>query len=271
MTKPVVIFLVLAGGPSTHRNHEMAQRSTWARNRGSRFKVVWLEGGATSLRYCQETSTLHVPLAETYENLLAKTLIGLRWVLDEYSPELVIRTNTSNYWDLSLVLEEMHRINLTRLYAGVPGVFEPHTLTPGVQEKVEFVSGAGIWLSQDVASALLAADPEEFRGLVDDVAIGVFFRRFGFRISTMERCNVTDYEKLKFLPQIRVKHWSIPRLTAKRMFEIHEIVVEKDPSLKRSMERDFASRELRRLICDPKLGWREKVRKTAMFAQSSIG
>jgi hypothetical protein len=187
---------------------------------------VWLRGGTKNYKWDSESSTLSVPCAENFENLLLKTQLGVSWVLKEMNPDFIIRTNNSSFWELELAMANVLSLPRTSTYAGVLVKRGRASDSLGLEKSRAFVSGAGMYLSRDCAHFITEHDSNMFAGLNDDVAIGAILSGPGSPVLApieLSRCDLTDYQVYIRSAHTRVKHWSRGRVTVRRMIRLHEL------------------------------------------------
>jgi hypothetical protein len=114
--------------------------------------------------------TVVVPGTETWDGILGKTLEALKTLHAETYP-YVLRTNLSSVWNFPRLLDRIETLPRDRLYAGFHGLY--HGTIP-------YISGAGILMSRDVVSCLLAHEADGLAmPVVDDVAIGAVLHAQG--------------------------------------------------------------------------------------------
>lgn len=222
-----VLYLALAGGSTDHLEHQAAQMQTWAMNSGSNAMVIWMHGDPSIHEPKMVGNDLYVPVKETYENLLLKTLTSIAWVLKNIEFDYLIRTNTSNYFFHPLVVKHLQEQSPYDKVAG--GVIAKWRGTiKGVKKNYRYISGAGIFLSFSAAQILASMESKEYEGVPDDVAIGSFLDKQSVKFFKVPRNNITDFKLIWPSPQTRVKSWKNSHLTVQRMRDIHSIYTKHD-------------------------------------------
>jgi hypothetical protein len=217
-----IVYLALAGGSLDHDVHKIAQQQTWASNFEKNYVVIWMHGQPSIDKPTLIGRDLHLPVEEKYENLLQKTLLSINWIVENMDFDILVRTNTSNYFFHPLVVERFKSFSSQDLVAG--GVIAQWKgVIKQSKSKHTYISGAGIYLSFASAKRLCEMNHEEFVGVPDDVAIGSYLEKKGVRFFDIARNNITDFKMIWPSPQTRVKSWKNPEVTAQRMHEIHEI------------------------------------------------
>lgn len=263
---PRVVILALTTSNPRHRAHQRAQQLTWAGDVPPGMRVIWLEGGALKTEFSESLSTLRVAVPEEFENILEKTIFGLQWVLEELAPDFIIRTNTSNYWNLPRVSSTLKELSRDEgILGGHKLRWSDEDLHYGLKSW-SYISGSGIWMSRDVAAELASKDPRPFRDLIDDVAIGrILVDRMQSSIS-IPMLQITNYEIPAPSLQSRVKHWGDHQLTVERMFALHRLYTDRQ-SVGKSV-RSFVFSELRNLGSDSHFPKHKKLVKRLSLASS---
>ena len=218
-----IAFVFIAGGSAAHLANMRAQQEACFSLLPGRIKCVWLISDKTVATATLAGSVLYLPIADEYENLLSKTIMGIGWVLSNWKPKYIIRSNTSNYFNLFALEAITEKLAQTHyLYGGASGTAEVQLA--GGPTKVTYVSGAGIYLDQLTARKLLEIDIERYSSIVEDIAIGDYFENLGQRITEIHRNDVTDWRPLEFTFQSRIKAWHSDEITLNRFKEITQLV-----------------------------------------------
>jgi hypothetical protein len=210
-----LLVIVIAGGSGTR--FEM-QRSIWkaVADRQREFGVVvylvrmvpTLEKGKVQMT---DNLTIEIGGADgVIPACLISTVEGMRFVKEKklkgWDAPYVLRTNLSSLWDFPLLLAWIKKLGQSQgLYAGVIG----H------HNGIDYGSGAGFILSPDLVEELIRRKGELNYALIDDVAVGDFFK--GRTITRMARCDyfiqVRDLNSLESLLQSDCPadsyHWRI--------------------------------------------------------------
>jgi len=246
-----IIFLLLSGGGKGHDANEAAQRATWAKDNPAWGEIYWLKADPNreSVSIDESSRIIWIPCEESSANLLLKTVAALQSLIESRSISYVIRSNTSNYFHLRGVFETVERLPSSGLYGGQ---IQSHRYigrhSPWLR-RIEYISGAGIWMSHDVAKLAAQIDTLEYRSLVDDVALGAHFvRRPMFEI---RRVNLVDFEPLGPGHSLRVKSEVHPSETARRMRDVHEVFNSGNVDVLRRRLREFDRLENQMMRCEP--------------------
>ena len=125
---------------------------------------------------------------ESYEGfggLLPTTLSAIKFALDEFRPDLIIRTNVSSYWNLEILRRVVEELPSHSFYGGVAGPI-PRSISKTISTK-KYASGAGAFMSPDVAQLLLDNADSLDLNLIDDLSIGIFMNSHGIQLTEMNR------------------------------------------------------------------------------------
>lgn len=124
----------------------------------------------------------------------AKMHAGLRFLIENYRFDYLVRTNSSTYIHLPTLRAHLKSAPRNRYYAGP--VYKP--LRNDLPPEVPYAQGTCIVLSRDVA-ALFASDGEWDYDTTDDVATGRAARRLGIQFNPLPQLIVEDSTDLKVL------------------------------------------------------------------------
>jgi hypothetical protein len=242
-----VIFLLLSGGGERHDLNEVAQRETWAKTNPPWAEIFWLKADATlrSVSVDRPNRIIWIPSPENYGNLLLKTVVALRYLIEHESFSYVIRSNTSNYFVLPEVLKKLKDLPRAGLYGGqnMMHVFKGRN-RPWFQ-RVRYISGAGIWMTRDLVLKVADVDTMKYRHLVDDVAIGAHLK--GYPILEVKRVNIGDFEPLAPCHSLRVKSELHAPETVRRMYEVHQVFNSPSDYVLKQRLKDFDKSEIQLL------------------------
>lgn len=185
-----VIFLVIASDDPVHERDLNTQKQTWAATQSSDVEVIWLRG-SEGPTFQLEGNTLFVPCPETYRNILRKTILGVKYLVENKDFDVLIRTNVSTYFDIRRTLRELQKKRYSGEFVG--GYFD---LTKGgyfgKEKAFEYISGTGVFLSHGAAQLLSQLDPTEYDTSPDDVAISHFLSAKELRFVRMLRNNLSS-------------------------------------------------------------------------------
>lgn len=133
---------------------------------------------------------------KTYEGfapgIINKTIMALEAMQPRLSEfDYVIRTNLSSFYVFPQLLAFLKTLPKTSVYRGVGFYPSPQDVPPEFCQ-IPFISGAGIILSNDLASLLLKESKtlEKYKSeLPDDVFIGLFFQKHNVMPIQAPRCD----------------------------------------------------------------------------------
>lgn len=215
-----LVFLVIASEDPINEQDLTTQKKTWATSNSGEIKVIWLRGYNGS-DFIFDGETLFAPCLELYENILEKTILGVKYLLDHVEFDVLVRTNVSTYFNLGLTQAKLKNNSFRRdFYGGYidkskGGYF-------GRKKSQDYISGTGIFLSKNAAQELSKLDFKMYRGIPDDVAISHFLELSGIQRIRMPRNNLSSTHI--FFPSyyIRAKSSSDSTLATRRMILIHD-------------------------------------------------
>jgi hypothetical protein len=158
-----------------------------------------------------------------------KTILALKFLLENYEFDYLFRTNTSSYVDVPLLKRHLEHEPRTSLYSGVVG---------RAFGKIEFASGAGILMSRDVVIKICRKENHWKHGLVDDVALADLVSTFAsppvhlvplsrLDLTSLSMALETDPKRIRENFHFRCKSAS-PEETVAIMKHIHEVKQQRD-------------------------------------------
>ena len=209
-----IVFLILASRTVVNEDDFRMQQQTWGAANTEDITVLWVRGSETE-DFSLDSRQLYVPVSEKYENILEKTLLATKWIVETYNPDFIVRTNVSTYFDLAkmqkfLARMQRHRVDLM----GYPEVTGRDYYF--IKEHFRFMSGAGIVMSRKAAKMMLSLDSKSYTGIPDDVSISHFFSTYEINKHYITRSNL-GYTRI-YIPHwyTRLKSSENPSLTQDR-------------------------------------------------------
>lgn len=212
MSSPSIVVLALSTLDSEFQLDESAQRRTWAREDSKEVKVIWVRGGGSHF-YEDGDRNLVVPAPEDFGSILAKTLLAIEWINTNLNPDVIVRSNTSSYFQLDKLKKVVNKFQQNQEDFG--GYFESYN-------SERFVNGAGIFLKRSAIEALSQMNPNDWIDIPDDVAISRYLFNHGLKASSLRRNNLAYHHFFFPSHHSRVKGWSNRELTRSRMELIHK-------------------------------------------------
>lgn len=176
-----VLMVVVSGGDEpVYLEH----KKVWRKNQHPQVTSVFIEYAPDVAEIARVDDTLLLPGIESFTGMTQKTIDSIEYLLQDTSFTHVIRTNLSSLWHYPRLLAYLSERPLNGLFEGVVGVLSNRP----------FVSGAGMYMSRDIAERLITlkekacAYPQQ-----DDVAISFAFADDGIACgSTATRENLTS-------------------------------------------------------------------------------
>jgi len=167
-----IIILIIASNDAEHENDLETQKKTWVSKCPENISVIFLRGWNNDYSLL-DNHTLYVPCREEYSLILTKTLLGIEYILNHLSFDVLIRTNVSTYFEGNLLNKELGRPIYDFEFFG--GYFDKTKMQYKNKKKShEYISGAGIFLSKGTANQLIELNPKNYIGMADDIAIFEF-------------------------------------------------------------------------------------------------
>jgi hypothetical protein len=213
------LFMILGSNAPENESDLQMQKRTWLRDLLPSQGYLVLRGLPSASPTLVGTD-LHLPVTESYDNILLKTILGMKWALENSNFDILIRTNVSTYFPPSKVEVITRSIDKTKLFFG--GYVDQCRL-PGENRMatVEYVAGTALILTRPTVQMLCDIDWYLYSKLPDDLAISIALRDAGILPTRFRRNNLSQLHI--FIPalQIRLKTSSVPKLASLRMENIN--------------------------------------------------
>jgi hypothetical protein len=220
LKKNKTLFMILGSDAPENQMDLKMQRETWLNELLPNQKYLVIRGSNQESARLQEDNLL-LPVIESYENILRKTLLGFHWALENTDFEVLIRTNVSTYFPVKLVDKEVEVIEPSSHFFG--GYIDECWI-PGNpdRKKISFVAGTAIVLTRPTVELLCQSNLGEITELPDDVAISIAINNLRIPAQNFKRNNLGSSHFFYPKFQIRVKTSSVSHLASKRMKNVHE-------------------------------------------------
>ncbi len=214
------VFFILGSRAPENEADLQAQKETWLQDLLSTQSYLVLRGSdSASARL--EGDELLLPVAETYENILMKTILAMRWALENSNFEVLIRTNVSTYFPPNKVKELTESVNKNAHFFG--GYVDTCRIPDGGRSRItEYVTGTGLVLSRATVRILTRIDWREYLGWPDDVAISIALKDAKIFPEKIPRNNLSQLHFFVPAFQIRLKSSAVADLASRRMRDVHE-------------------------------------------------
>jgi hypothetical protein len=196
-----ILILIIASNQPEHELDLQSQKNTWVETGNDNVSVIFLRGWDEQ-RYQFDSGVLFVPIQETYSNILEKTILGLKYILNNIDFDVLVRSNVSTYFETNKLVKELSSPKYRGSFVG--GYFDKSKNKNFYSgDSFEYISGTGIYLSKDVVIGLSKLDPNKYTGVFDDLAIYDFLRNKGFKTVRMARNNL--FSTHFFIPTFNIR------------------------------------------------------------------
>jgi hypothetical protein len=144
-----------------------------------------------------DDDTLFLPGTESFEGITAKTIDSIEYFLHYTNFTHVIRTNLSSVWHYPRLISYLKTREMTGLFTGVTGI----------KNSRDFISGAGMYMSRDVAELLVRNKEKVYAyPYQDDLAISYALNDLGVKLTlSLNRIDLLTPELFE------TNKYSIPR------------------------------------------------------------
>lgn len=214
-----ILILIIASCDLIHETDLSVQKSTWIKDKHKDVEVLYLRGW-NHKSYLLEQNTLFVPCKEDYSLILTKTILALQYVLNNFSFDVLVRSNVSTYFETNKLVAELKKPRYRQEFIG--GYFDQYKKRiSNKTQNYEYVSGTGIFLTKKAVELLVTLPPDKYTGTFDDIAIFNFFINSEFKKIRMNRNNLHSTHIFVPTYHIRMKNSFNPESTARRMFLVH--------------------------------------------------
>lgn len=218
-----IIILVLAAEKESYLEDLRVHESTLGTMKFPNVDLFWVLGGAENLEL--RGNRLYLPIEEKFSNILMKTVSAIRILDEKFNPDIIIRTNTSSYFDLPRVYKLCKKLISSDFDFG--GFLETYKVNSVPYSGVRFVNGSGMYLARNAIDLIKELDFEQFLEVPDDVAISVYLERLGVKTTQIRRNNICYHHIYFPRAHSRVKSFNNPSLTHHRMRSIHSFTISK--------------------------------------------
>jgi len=211
-----IVFLALAGGGIGHEKNLTTQRE-FMKPMMQEVEIFWCRFSSEITEIQVVENEILIPGVENYAGLLEKTIKAVQWLEKNIEFDFLIRTNTSNFFDITSVKRELSQFGENSSAGGVFGKWNGPISQTNCRFK--FVSGAGIFLNRKAVEIVSAIDYKLYVNDPDDVAISFELLINNTKFIPIRRNDITDHKSLFGSPQFRLKSWKNDFVTQKR-FEL---------------------------------------------------
>lgn len=258
-----ILILIIASNDPEHELDLQSQKNTWIRTCNANVSVIILRGWEEK-KYHYENGELFVPIQEGYSNILAKTILGIKYIFENIDFDILVRSNVSTYFETDRLVQELSHVKYIGSFVG--GYFDKSKdKNFYFKASFDYISGTGIYLSKDAAKTLLNLDPEDYTGVFDDLAIFDFLKKSEFRIIRMTRNNL--FSTHIFIPtyNIRLKNTFNSHSASRRMQLVHDFFMARNLIFKCVAYFKIQKNEIREFVVHPEHLYLYAVKNRVVF------
>ena len=222
-----ILFLIIASNDPIHIKDEETQRVTWASSELA--ESIWLRGGNTTFLN-QKSRTLYVEVEDVYTRILQKTILGIRWCVNNLEFDFLIRANVSTYFNIEQLKTSLSKYDSQENFFG--GHLDFVRGSSSFNLNTMFVNGGALFLSQKTAKRVKEMDYKNWTNTPDDFAISQFLFQQNIEPTQIPRGNVANTGILTKRSYYRTKSSSNPDMATLRMKRIHDLCTESNTARK---------------------------------------
>jgi hypothetical protein len=244
-----ILILIIASNQPEHELDLQSQKNTWVETCNDNVSVIFLRGWDEQ-KYQFDNGVLFVPIQETYSNILNKTILGLKYILNNIDFDVLVRSNVSTYFETNKLFKELSSPKYQGSFVG--GYFDKSKdINFYPKDSFEYISGTGIYLSKDAVHGLSNLDSNNYTGVSEDLAIFDYLKNSGFKIIRMTRNNL--FSTHFFIPtyNIRLKNSFNSQSASRRMQLVHNFFNTKNLLLKTLAYFEIQINEIREFLSHP--------------------
>ncbi len=213
-----ILYLIIASNNPEHIQDEISQRISWAKT--ILGDTIWLRGGDKEF-FDEKKQTLFVKISEEYDNILEKTIMGIKWCLENRHFDVLIRSNVSTYF-VPTAIESVIPESI-EIQDFIGGYIDYYRKTDYGLSDAKFVNGGAIFLNRSAAYKLISMDIRYWRQFPDDFAITRFLVSFGVFPTWIPRGNVSATGILTKRVYYRFKSSNNPQMASIRMQNLYAL------------------------------------------------
>lgn len=196
----------------------------WRKNTHPSVKTIFIQYSLNvNETILVDDDTLFLPGTESFEGITHKTVESLEYFLNYTNFTHVIRTNLSSVWHYPRLISYLNTRETTGLFTGIMGM----------DNSRYFVSGAGMYMSRDVAELLVKNKEKVYTYLFqDDLAISYALDDLGVKMTsssnridlvTPELFETNKYSIPRNIHHFRLKQFGDRSVEPKFMKELIEL------------------------------------------------
>lgn len=145
MLKEIIILVLAYEGEPWKTIETEGVRKTWGLSQHPNVKIIYYY--SNSDKTYLEGNNLFVKGQEGICNIGLKTISAFDFLLENFSFDVLYRTNVSSYIDVELLSEFVESVNTENFFCAPTGHYGPLNL--------KFASGSGYFLSRDLVARVV--------------------------------------------------------------------------------------------------------------------
>lgn len=182
--------------------NRIANRLLTSRSLSSHWHLLQSKKELKKVQVFEKNGVIRVDLPELWSNITLKTLAAMKFALDCYEFDFLLRANSTCYLDLASLKHYLSKNSESALYAGP------------IAKGKEFVSGWGILLSRESVKVLVNTYTRADQRYFDDEAVGKVLKRMKIEpqelpfieIFSNQDLDQMSNEELRKTPFFRMKY-----------------------------------------------------------------
>ncbi len=211
--------MIIASTGQEHLRDQSTQAATWARH--GDVNVIWLLGGEDT-SFNHESRILTVKSRETYENILEKTILGIKWCLANVDFDCLVRGNVSTYFRTDKMEKLLASLDDAKpSFGGYIDFLNDKSLP---SRRRSFVNGGAILLNRQAALLLSGLEPHNWLNNPDDYAISQYLMNTGIAPVYAPRGNIAFTSLITNRAYFRLKSSNLPEMASLRMIALHDVL-----------------------------------------------
>ena len=224
-----IVYLIIASNLPENLLDESSQRATWAHEQPA--SVLWLRGGKNEF-YNAADRTLFVEIQENYQNILAKTVKGALWCLENLEFEFLIRANVSSYFVPTRVESYLSGFLVRGNERFFGGFIENERGVGKANLESVFINGGSMFMNRTAVEDLVKVDISKWQNCPDDISISKHLIGGGVVPTPIPRGNLCITGIFTNRIYYRLKSSNNSIMASGRMYRVHNVVLAKNTRAK---------------------------------------
>lgn len=156
------------------------QKITWDSVKNENVDTFYYFGN--SEKNFIKDKNVYVTAKENYFFNLGEKFLQALDLIKNYEFDYIFKTNSSSYVDKALLIDFVKDKPTNNFYCGIMGKFN----------NIDFISGAGTYLSKDLVSYILENKSKWNHNLIEDVATADLLSKINVKLSLGKRFDLTE-------------------------------------------------------------------------------